>query len=185
MGKNIVAGVVVFFLASSFLVAQDSSPFQKPSPGSERAKLAFLVGTFTTETRVAPSPMAPNGGVGKGTTVMTWGLDSMFVVIDEQSVNQVFGSYKGYGLLGFDRRDGKYFLSMFNNFGDDPQYRGNFNGDTLTLMTKVEFPGGSFDQKLLWFKEKNTIRLKIFNDVGEGFTLAIDETSTPSPNTMK
>jgi len=185
MGKNIVAGIAILFLASSPLAAQESSPFQKPAPGPERAKLAFLVGTFTTETHVMPSPMSPNGGVGNGTSVATWGLDSMFLMIGEHSVNQVFGNYKGHGLLGFDRRDGKYVLSMFNNFGDSPQYRGNFNGDTLTLMTKVEFPGGSFDQKLVWFKEKNTIRLKIFNDMGEGFTLTIDEISTPSTNIMK
>ncbi len=185
MGKNIVIGAAIIFFASSHLAAQDSSPFQRPGQGPERAKLAFLVGTFSTETRVMPNSMSPNGGAGKGTTVATWGLDSMFVMIDEKSVNQIFGNYKGHGMLGYDKRDGKYVLSMFNNFGDNPQYRGNFRGDTLVLMAKVEFPGGSFDQKLVWFKEKNTIRLKIFNDMGEGFTLTIDEISTPSTNTMK
>jgi Protein of unknown function (DUF1579) len=185
MRKNIVVGIAMLFFASMHLAAQDSSPFQKPSQGPEWAKLAFLVGNFATETHVMPSPMAPNGGFGKGTTIMTWGLDSMFVMIDEQSVNQIFGNYKGHGMLGYDKRDGKYVLSMFNNFGDTPQYRGTFNGDTLTLMTKVEFPGGAFEQKLVWFRENNTVRLKIFNDIGKGSLLTIDETSTPSTKAMK
>jgi len=182
MRKNISFTVTVFFLTSSFLTAQDASPFQKPAPGPERAKLAFLAGNFTTETHVMPGPMAPNGGIGKGTSVISWGLDSMFLMLDEQSVNQVLGNYKGHGMLGYDRRDGKYILSMFNNFGDSPQYRGDFSGDTLTLMTKVQFPGGSFDQKLIWYKENNTVRFKVLNDTGEGFVLVIDQTSTPSMN---
>ena len=185
MRKNIAAAFAFFMFASSHLTAQDASPFQRPGPGPEQAKLAFLVGTFTTETRVMPSPMSPNGGAGKGTSMVTWGLDSMFLMIDEQSVNQIFGKYKGHGLLGFDRREGKYVLSMFNNFGDTPKYRGSFSGDTLILSTKVEFPGGSFNQRLVWFKENNTIRLKIFNDMGEGFTLTIDESSTPTPQNRK
>jgi hypothetical protein len=185
MRTNIFIYSAIFFLASSILTAQDSTPFQRPPLGPEQAKLAFLVGNFTTTTQVMPSPMAPNGGSGKGTTLMKWGLDSMFIMLDEESVNQVFGEYKGHGMLGYDKRTGKYILSMFNNFGDTPQYRGTFNGDTLTLMTNVEFPGGSFGQKLLWFKENNTVHLKIFNDVGKGFALSIEETSTPSTNTMK
>ncbi len=177
--------MTVLFLISSFAMAQDASPFSKPTPGPERAKLAFLVGDFTTETHVMPSPMAESGGMGKGTSVMAWGLDSMFVVLDEQSVNQVLGNYKGHGMLGYDRQGGKYVLSMFNNFGDSPQYRGNFNGDTLVLMTKVRFPEGSFDQKLIWYKENTTIRFKVFNDMGDGFVLIIDQTSTPSNNAKK
>ncbi len=91
MRKNIAAAFAFFMFASSHLTAQDASPFQRPGPGPEQAKLAFLVGTFTTETRVMPSPMSPNGGAGKGTSMVTWGLDSMFLMIDEQSVNQIFG----------------------------------------------------------------------------------------------
>jgi len=185
MARNIVTGIAILFLFSLPVAAQDSSPLQNPSPRQERDKLAFLVGTYATETHIMPGPMAPNGGSGKGTTVMTWGLDSMFVMIDEQSVNKVFGEYKGHGMLGYDRQAGKYVLSMLNNFGDTPQYRGTFNGDTLTLMTKVEFPGGAFEQKLVWFSEHNTIRLKIFNDMGKGYTLTIEETSVPSTQNKK
>jgi hypothetical protein len=52
-------------------------------------------------------------------------------------------------------------------------------------MTKVEFPGGAFEQKLVWFRENNMIHLKIFNDTGKGSMLTIEETSTPSTNAMK
>ena len=137
MKKNIFVCGTFFFLATSLLTAQDASPSQKPWQGAERAKLAFLVGTYATATHVMPSPMAPDGGSGKGTTVMKWGLDSMFIVLDEQSVNKVFGEYKGHGMLGYNRQDSNYVLTMFNNFGDTPQYRGTFN-----VISDVDDQGG-------------------------------------------
>ncbi|MGA7161782.1 MAG: DUF1579 family protein [Bacteroidota bacterium] len=183
MKKNISFIMTVVLLTSSILIAQDAPPFQRPAPGPERAKLAFLVGNYTTVTHVMTNSTAGNGGMGKGTSIVTWGLDSMFVMLDEQSINQVLGNYKGHGMLGYDNREAKYVLSMFNNFGDSPQYSGNFTGDTLMLMTKVQYPGGSFDQKLAWYKENNTIRFKVYNDIGDGLVLVIDQTSTPSSNT--
>lgn len=177
----VIAALLALVLSS--LNAQDASSLQIMSP--EQAKLSFLVGTFTTETQVMPGPMSPKGSKGTGSSILTWGLDSMFVMLDEQSMNPVFGNYKGHGMLGFNKREGKYVLSMFNNFGDTPQYRGNFSGDTLTLTTKVEFPHGAFEQKLVWFKESNTVRLKIFNDMGKGPMLTIDQTYVPSVQTNK
>jgi len=172
MRNNIAGAITLLVIISSSLTAQGSS--QKVSP--EQAKLSFLVGTFATETQMM---MGASTSKGTGTSTLTWSLDSMFVMLDEQSVNNIFGNYKGHGMLGFSKREGKYVLSMFNNFGDAPQYRGNFSGDTLILKTKVEFTGGAFDQKLAWFKENNTVRLKIFNDMGKGPVLTIDQTYTP------
>ncbi len=180
MKKEISALFAFLILVSGQVSAQDAPAMRKPGPGPERARLAFLVGSFATETHIMPE-----GGSGKGTSVMTWGLDSMFLKIDEHSANKMFGIYEGHGMLGFERRTGKYFLSMFNNFGDAPQYRGGFEGDTLVLATRVEFPGGSFDQKLVWFKENNTVRLKIYNDMGKGAQLTIDQIYTPASQTGK
>jgi hypothetical protein len=176
-------------LLCTVLVAAIALPaaaqFERPVFGPEQAKLAFLIGAFTTATQIPVSPMAPDGAKGKGTLDVKWGLDSMFVILDDQSSTEFLGNYKGHGILGFDRRDGKYTLSMFNNFGDTPQYRGNFSGDTLVLMTKVDFPKGSFDQKLVWYKDAHALHLKIYNDMGDGFTLAIEETSSPSVDSKK
>lgn len=183
MRKTIAVTFALLSILSSSLIAQGASPLQKFSP--EQAKLSFLIGTFTTETQVMPGPMSPTGSKGAGTSVLTWSLDSMFVALDEQSINPVFGNYKGRGMLGFNKREGKYVLSMFNNFGDAPQYRGNFSGDTLILTTKVEFPGRSFEQRLVWFKDNNAVRLMIFNDMGKGPVQTIDQTYIPAAQTKK
>ncbi|HTR82248.1 MAG TPA: DUF1579 family protein [Bacteroidota bacterium] len=179
--KKLAFILITFVLSNSLvLLAQDAPAFQAPGPGPERAKLGFLIGNFTTETHIMPSPMSEKETVGKGNSNLAWGVDSMFVLMNDQSLNPMMGNYKAHGVLGYDMREKKYILSMFNNFGDNPQYRGTMNGDTLTLTSKINFPQGSFDQKLVWFKEGNNVRLKIFNDMGDGYTLVIDQTATPS-----
>ena len=146
---------------------------------TERAKLKFLVGSFATETNMPATPSAPKGATGKGTSVITWALDSMFLLIEEQSMNSLFGQYKGHGVLGFDSPTHQFVLSMFNNFGDHPSYKGNFVGDTLVLGTKVPMPGRSFDQKLVWYQGGEAVKLRVLNDVGKGFFLALEQTAIP------
>ena len=181
MRKIVAAFLVVLFCYSPGLVAQNKSPFQKPSAGAERAKLAFLAGNFTTETHLSASRTSPNGSVGKGSSSLTWAVDSMYLLLDDQSLDRVMGQYSAHGVLGYNTREGKYTLAMFNNFGDTPRYTGSFSGDTLVMTSKVEFPGGSFDQKLVWYKEGKNLRLKIYNDLGKGPMMAIDQIQTPVP----
>ena len=90
------------------------------------------------------------------------------------------GNYKGQGFLTYDRQEKQYVLSMFNNFGDHPIYKGNFNGDTLVLGTDIAFPGGSFKQKLLWYRDNTNVMLQVLNDMGTGFMPVVAQTYTPA-----
>ena len=149
-------------------------------PGkAERAKLQFLVGSFATESTVPPMPMAPKGASGKGTSLVAWALDSTILVIDDDSQNNLFGHYKGHGVLGFDAPTKQFRLEMFNNFGDHISYLGSFVADTLEMTAKVLMPKMPFNQKLLWYKEEEGVRLKVLNDVGKGLILALDQKSVP------
>ena len=158
---------------------------QKPASDTVRTKLQFLTGGFATETIIPESPSAPKGATGKGTSVITWALDSMFLLIDEQSMNSLFGQYKGHGVLGFDLPTHQFVLSMFNNFGDRPTYQGNFSADTLVLRTRVPAPKGSFDQELLWYKDGEAVKLKVLNDLGKGYVLVLEQTAVPSSQLPK
>ena len=177
--------ILLCIVLSVALSVPTDAQFQRPGYGPEQTKLAFLAGTYTTLVHIPAGPAAPNGADGKGTLNVQWGLDSLFLIIDDQSMNELLGNYKGHGLLGFDRHDAKYVLSMFNNFGDTPQYRGSFSGDTLILTTKVEFSKGSFDQKLVWYKDHGILRLKVYNDIGKGSMLTMEEISTPTADVKK
>jgi hypothetical protein len=175
-------------LTMAFIIGQSATQGQtssgnsnipKPGFGSERARVEFLVGTFATATYIPPNPSMPRSDTGKGTSIITWTLDSMFISIEDQSFNSLFGHYKAHGILGFDSQTHQFVLSMFNNFGDHPTYHGNFVGDTLVLQAKVPAPRGSFDQKLLWYKNGEVVTLQVLNDFGKGFLLALEQTATP------
>jgi hypothetical protein len=178
-----IAILMIAFIIGQFTTqgqtTSDSSTSKKPALGTEQARIEFLVGTFATATYIPPMPSMPKGATGKGTSVITRALDSKFLSIEEQSFNSLFGQYKGHGMLGFDSQTHQYVLSMFNNFGDHPTYQGNFVGYTLVLLTKVQAPRGSFDQKLQWYKDGDTVKLRVLNDSGKGFLLTLEQSSTP------
>jgi hypothetical protein len=178
--------LVTMVLIGAEVAAQDKTAGTRtPESGvmanDPHSQLQFLVGKFTTETIIPPGRMAPKGATGKGTSVIAWALDSAFLMIDMEGINSVFGRYLGHGMLGFDAQSKEYVLSMFNNFGDRPSYKGTIAGDTLVLATRVPMPGHPFDQKLLWFKEGETVKLKVINDAGKGFELVTEETARRAP----
>jgi hypothetical protein len=147
---------------------------------SVRSQVQFLVGTFSTTTAIPANPALPNGASGAGTTTVSWTLDSTYLAIDDQSVNPLFGTYRAHGMLGFDSPTGQFFLSMYNNFGDHPSYHGAFSGDTLAFEAAIPSPRGTFTQRVIWFKEGETVRMRVTNDRGKGPQLTLDQTATPT-----
>jgi len=162
------------------LIAGAAKAQMRPAPGPEVKKLGFLTGQYTTRSNVYLNGGSTEPAMGTGTATLRWGLDSMVVLLDESENNPALGVYKGFGIVGYDRHDGKYYLSMFNNYGDRPQYSGDFAGDTLLLTTTVPSPEGKFVQLVKWYANGNTLRLQVFNDFGQGPTLSVDWTATPA-----
>ena len=174
--------IILLGVAVTMLPILASAQMVKPSFGPELAKLSFIVGHFTTVTHIM---MGDNTSEGAGTIKAHWGLDSMFVMFASQETNAGLGSYKGFGVLGYNSADQKYMLTMFNNFGDRPEYKGTFAGDTLVMTGKVENPQGAFDQELKWFKDGDAVRLQVYNDFGQGYTIIVDQKAKPSNDTTK
>jgi hypothetical protein len=190
MGNVTTIAMIAMAFTFSQLIHQgqtvvDGSSSQNPVFGNERSRIEFLAGNFATATMIPASPSLPKGATGKGTSVVAWALDSMYLSIEEQSMNSLLGHYKGHGMLGFDSQTHEFVLSMFNNLGDHPTYHGNFVGDTLILETKVPSPRGTFDQKLLWYKDGRLVKLKVLNDMGKGPALVLEQTATPVSQKLK
>ncbi|HUN66913.1 MAG TPA: DUF1579 family protein [Bacteroidota bacterium] len=183
MSPTLLMRMLTALLLCSAGAFGQAAPGTPPRPhrtmATERSKIAFLVGSYTTTAAIPPAPGIPKGGSGTGTCVISWALDSMFLSISEKSVNSVLGKYAGYGMLGFDPQREMFVLTMFNNFGDRPQYQGSMVSDTLVLTTSISAPKGTFQQKILWYRDGKKVRLQVLNDFGKGYVPALDETSTP------
>jgi hypothetical protein len=176
-------------LASAILILSALSGAQTQTTGaggipktmaSVRSQVQFLVGTFSTVTTFPANPALPNGATGSGTSTIAWALDSTYLRIDDRSVNPLFGNFLNFGMLGFDSPTGQFFLSMYNNYGDHPNYRGAFSGDTLAFEATIPSPRGTFTQRVLWFKDGSTVRMQVYNDRGKGPQLTLEQTATPA-----
>lgn len=174
MKKVPILITAVLALASSQVFAQ----MTRPTFGPDQAKLSFITGRYATSSQIT---MGENSSTSTGTIKAHWGLDSMFVFISSEEKNEAMGSYRSFGILGYNMRDDEYDLTMFNNFGFRTDFKGNFSGDTLTLSAKIETPRGTFKQKMLWFKEGRNLRQLVYGDFGQGYSLMVDETATPEP----
>ncbi len=152
----------------------------KPVFTPELAKLSFIVGSYKTKTEVT---VGKNPSVGTGTVRARWPLDSMFVVIRGSEENPELGSYKSIGLLDYDAEKSRFVLSIFNNFGERPQYKGSFEGDTLILSAKITATHGSFEQEVKRFKEGSNVKLQFYANFGKGYSRIIDKTASPVQKT--
>jgi hypothetical protein len=76
-------------------------PVPKPSP--EMAKLTkMLSGNWTVAEKMEPGPMAPNGGMGKGTAKIWAGPGGLSLIENYQSSGAMGGSFKGMGTWWWD-----------------------------------------------------------------------------------
>lgn len=161
----------------ALFAGQAAAQMTRPTYGPDQAKLSFLVGQYTTTSTIT---MRDNTTTSTGFVKTHWGLDSMFVFVSSEESNPNMGSYKGFGVLGYDSRNDDYALTMFNSFGFRTEFKGQFSGDTLTLKSQIETPRGTFNQKMVWFKEGQKLRMLVYGDFGEGYSLMVDETATPA-----
>ncbi len=172
----LVAGTLVVLFGQTF------AQMTKPSFGPELAKLSFLVGHFSTQSKMT---MGDNSANGTGMMKAHWGLDSMFVLFSTEEQNPAMGTYKGFGVLGYDSQNNQYVLSMYNNFADRPEYKGTFVGDTLVMSSKIESPQGPFDQQIKWYKDGSSVKLLVLNDFGQGYAVMLEQTATASVDSTK
>ncbi len=169
----LIAAVV--FTMAQFGAA--SAQMMRPQFGPNQQKLSFLLGRYKTESQMT---MGGNSSTRSGYQTGRYGLDSLYVFISSSESGSAMGSFRSFGVLGYNSRSSEYELSMFNTFGFNMQYKGNFSGDTLIMSGSLETQNGTFKQRIKWFKEGNNLRYLMYGDFGgNGYQLMVDETGKP------
>jgi hypothetical protein len=85
----------------------DPAPMSAPKPAPEMKELRSLIGTWTLEETMEPSPLAPSGGTGTGTNTARSGPGG-FTVLMEQRSKGTMGNYLGHGVLTWDPNEKAY-----------------------------------------------------------------------------
>jgi hypothetical protein len=95
--------------------ASAMQPPQAPKPGPEHQRLAFYVGTWSTEGEMKPGPMGP-GGRMTATDTCEW-FEGRFAVICRSEGKGPMGPMKGIGILGYSPEEKVYTYYGVDNSG--------------------------------------------------------------------
>lgn len=111
---------------------------EMPKPTEHHAKLKALVGKWTGDEKMHPSPWDPKGGDAKGIAESRLDLDGMFVVTEYRQERDGKVTYRGHGVFGWDARKSAYTMYWFDSMGNDPggPAIGTFEGSTLRFEMK-------------------------------------------------
>jgi hypothetical protein len=119
-------------------------PMPKPAP--EMTKLIkTLSGNWTVAEKMEPGPMAPNGGMGKGTAKFWAGPGGLSLIESYQSSGAMGGSFKGMGTWWWDPKaqvfHGLWCDNMTQN-GCDTSGSTKWEGDNLVGTMQAPDPSG-------------------------------------------
>jgi hypothetical protein len=105
-----------------------------PQPTAEHKQLERLVGRWSGEEKLSPSPWGP-GGVATGKFEMRLDIDGFFVIQDYVEEKDGRTVYRGHGIIGYDTTDKSYAWYWVDSIGFVPAApsRGKWQGDTMIL----------------------------------------------------
>jgi hypothetical protein len=107
---------------------------QMPTPTEGHRQLERLVGKWTGEEKIFPSPWDPKGGHATGLVHNRATIDGFAVVQDYAQQRGAAVTYRGHGVFRYDQETSRVELYWFDSMGMAPAiYRGSFDGDVLTL----------------------------------------------------
>lgn len=149
--------MVLIAVATVFLFAQQGAETKKPAappagmeapkPSPEIEKLTkWMVGTWQTEEKFAPAPEwgMPNGGSGKGISVVKLGPGG-FSVIDDYKSRNVMGRFAGHGVTYWDPAEKVYKSFWIDSMsGKGESSTGKWEGNDLVFIGEGEMQGKKF-----------------------------------------
>jgi len=110
---------------------------EMPKPTEAHHQLQKLVGSWTGQERISPSPWDPKGGIAVGRVHNRLALDGFVVVQDYEQERDAKINFRGHGVFGWDAIGQCYVMHWWDSLGMPPnEFRGNFDRDVLTLTSE-------------------------------------------------
>jgi hypothetical protein len=115
-------------------------------PTAQLEKLKSLVGQWSGEETMHPSPWDPKGGPARSKTLARMELDGSFVFADYEQERGGTITYRGKGVYGYDTFQNKYTMHWFDTMSCDPgpPALGVWEGDRLTFVHQHPMGFGRF-----------------------------------------
>ena len=143
---------------------------EMPKPTEAHRKLEKLVGSWSGEEKISPSPWDPQGGTAVGRVQNRLALDGFIVVQDYEQERGGAVNFRGHGVFSWDSMQQCYVLHWFDSMGMPPnEFCGNFDDNVLTLSSSG--PQGH-SRAVFDFREEGsyTFRMDVSQDGSEWYT---------------
>lgn len=132
-----------------------------PQPTENHKKLQILIGAWTGDEKLSPSPWGP-GGVAKGRSSYKLDVDGFYVVGDYAEEKDGKTVFRGHSIFGWDDQQKIFVWYWFDSMGMPPPQpaRGKWEGDTLMFEQHWEKGDSRYAYR---FEGQNRYQFKIEN----------------------
>jgi hypothetical protein len=145
-----------------------------PKPGDAHKKLAPLVGEWTGDETLHPSPWDPSGGGARAQVTNRWIADGFAVLQEYEQSRDGQVTFRGHGVFWFDPRTEEYVMHWWDSMGGTAgEYRGRFDGDRLVLAAPMPQGGHSRTSWLLTGPDAHDFLMEVSPD-GEAWMPAME-----------
>jgi hypothetical protein len=108
-----------------------------PKLAAAHVRLNKLIGNWTAEETLWPSPWLPEGGVAIGRVANRLALDGFAVVQDYEQERNGVVNLRGLAIVRWDDGEQCYVFSWYDSLGMPPNdFKGNFVDDILTVTNQ-------------------------------------------------
>ena len=147
---------------------------EMPKPGDAHKKLAALVGEWTGDETLHPSPWDPSGGGARAQVTNRWIADGFAVLQEYEQSRDGQVTFRGHGVFWFDPRTEEYVMHWWDSMGGTAgEYRGRFDGDRLVLGAAMPQGGHSRTSWLLTGPDAHDFLMEVSPD-GEAWMPAME-----------
>ena len=109
-----------------------------PKPGEPHRKLARLVGIWTGEDRMHPSPWCAEGATAGARLTCSLALGGFAVVSDYEQQRDGRVTFSGHGIHRWDAHHQRYMLHWFDSMGLEPSiFTGDFEFDVAVELVEA------------------------------------------------
>ncbi len=143
----IVVLVVALGLAVGLSAAAEEKKIEKPKPGPEHARLAYLVGAWSFEGEGATTPWGP-GGKYTGTETCAW-FAGDFAIVCHSTSQGPRGESKAMSVLTYDLEEKMYTFFGIDSMGSTDSGKGVIAGDTWTWTAEGKVKGKPYKFRLM------------------------------------
>ena len=146
-----VTATILAVLFVFVIVTSAQAPPQMPQPAPELKKLDYMVGTWSWEGDLKPSPFGPGGKI-TGTDHMEWMQGGFFLVLHSK-MKGAWGDGSSLAVMGYDPDEKVYTYQEFNSRGEHELSKGTVDGDTWSWNSDENVGGkkmkGRYSMKIL------------------------------------